>query len=133
MSFEDYNSRRVANEKFNILNRWIKRGIGICPMEYPFGLFYTRMAQVNIYHNDGSVIVIHGAVEMGQGVNTKVAQVAARTLGVPLDTVQVKHINTVNMPNCYVTGGSFGTDMATYVRMNKIKYMNSMYFKYKLF
>lgn len=86
-------------------------------MQYLFDVHYTRTAQVNIYHVDGSVIVTHGAVEMGQGLNTRVAQVAAHTLGVPFDVVRVKQINTINLPNCFINGGNFGMDSAIFVRI----------------
>lgn len=85
-------------------------------MQYQLEVPHFRTAQVNIYHADGSVIVIHGAVEIGQGVNTKVAQVAAHTLGIPIEQVKVKRIDSNNIPNCPETAGSFGTDTAVFVR-----------------
>ncbi|XP_062708362.1 xanthine dehydrogenase isoform X2 [Aedes albopictus] len=94
-----FDSRKKAIDKFNDKNRWRKRGIAIIPMEYPMEYSGTKNALVSIYHIDGSVAITHGAVEMGQGVNTKVAQVAASILGISLNKISVKPTTTLTSPN----------------------------------
>ena len=68
------------------------------------GLYYPVM--VSIYAEDGTVAISHGGVEIGQGINTKVAQVAAMTLGIPLEMVKVKPCSTLTNANTQTTGGS---------------------------
>ena len=69
-------------------------------------------ALISIYENDGSVAVTHGGIEMGQGMNTKVAQVVASTLGLPsVELISVKPLDTVTSINGQVTGGSMGSEL----------------------
>src|SRR6202044_152712 len=81
--------RAAAVEEFNRSNRWRKRGIAMIPQKYgiaftePRGSLNASSALVNVNMGDGSVVVTHGGVEMGQGLNTKIAQLAANALGIP--------------------------------------------------
>lgn len=110
-----YRKRRVEVADFNKQNRWIKRGLGLAIMEYHIGYFGIFPATVAIYHGDGTVVISHGGVEMGQGMNTKIAQVAAHTLGIPLNMIKVEGSNTVNGANSMVTGGSIGSETVCFV------------------
>jgi xanthine dehydrogenase large subunit len=67
-------------------------------------------ALVNIYQ-DGSVSVNHGGTEMGQGLNTKMAQVAADGLGIPVSLVRVTATDTQKVPNASATAASSGADI----------------------
>ena len=67
-------------------------------------------ALVMIY-KDGSVLLTHGGVEMGQGLNTKTAQVAARVLKIPLDLIHISETSTDKIPNSSTTAASMGTDL----------------------
>ncbi|XP_055857003.1 uncharacterized protein LOC129919921 [Episyrphus balteatus] len=110
----EYRARRAEIEEFNTKNRWRKRGLGLCIMEYPIFYFGNYPATVAIYHGDGSVVVSHGGIEMGQGMNTKVAQVAAYTLGIPLELVKIEASDTFNGANSMVTGGAVGSESLCY-------------------
>ncbi|XP_055707343.1 uncharacterized protein LOC129804238 isoform X2 [Phlebotomus papatasi] len=101
-----YYERKKEIETFNTENRWKKRGIAIVPMKYLLDYFGSYPAFVAIYHGDGTVAISHGGIEMGQGLNTKVAQIAAHVLGVPLASVKVKPSNNLVGANSLVTGGS---------------------------
>lgn len=110
----DYDIRLKGIKEFNKVNRWKKRGISLVPMKYPFRFWGNFYGTVDIFGMDGSVALVHGAIEMGQGVNTKAAQVAAHVLGVPLERVTVKPTMTVTSPNNVCTGGSIGSEAVCY-------------------
>uniref|UniRef100_A0A182JFA6 Indole-3-acetaldehyde oxidase n=1 Tax=Anopheles atroparvus TaxID=41427 RepID=A0A182JFA6_ANOAO len=110
----EFATRRVAIDRFNETNRWKKRGIAIVPMAHPISFFGGMNAWVSIYHVDGSVAVAIGCPELGQGVNTKVAQVVAHVLGIPVDKVSIKPHSSVSSPNAFITGGSISTDLVAY-------------------
>lgn len=90
-------------------------------MEYPIEYIGPLPALVSVYHDDGSVSVVHGGIESGQGMNTKVAQVAAATLGVPYEMIKVKRMDNVTGANAFGTGGSQTSEAVAYVRDFTIK------------
>lgn len=109
-----YQSRREAIFSWNSSSKVIKRGIAITPVKFGISftatLFNQAGALVHVYL-DGSVLVNHGGVEMGQGLNTKVAQIVADELGVPLQQVRVSASDTSKIPNASATAASAGTDL----------------------
>jgi xanthine dehydrogenase/oxidase len=113
----DFEKRAAAVEQFNRANRWRKRGIAMIPQKYgiaftePRGSLNASSALVNVNMADGSVVVQHGGVEMGQGLNTKIAQLAANTLGIPLDRIRVAGINSDAIVNAPATAASTGYDL----------------------
>ncbi|XP_063217996.1 xanthine dehydrogenase/oxidase-like [Bacillus rossius redtenbacheri] len=113
----NYEARKKNVEDFNKVNRWKKRGISLVPMGYPFQAFGNFAAMVSVYGQDGTVAVVHGGIECGQGINTKVAQVTAHGLGIPLDMVSIKASNTMITPNGMVTGGSMTSESCCYAAM----------------
>ncbi|XP_017150611.1 abscisic-aldehyde oxidase-like [Drosophila miranda] len=106
----EYHERKKDIEAYNAKNRWTKRGLGLAVMDYPVQYFGQYPATVAIYHVDGTVVVTHGGIEMGQGMNTKVAQVAAYTLGIDLSFIKVESSDTINGANSMVTGGAVGSE-----------------------
>ncbi|XP_014254822.1 xanthine dehydrogenase-like [Cimex lectularius] len=109
-----YDERVKEVEQFNKDNRWKKRGISLVPMNYPFDYWGAFYGMVSIFGMDGTVSISHGAIEMGQGVNTKAAQVAAHILGIELELVNVKPTTTLISPNNSSTGGSIGSEAVCY-------------------
>jgi xanthine dehydrogenase large subunit len=110
----DYTERRKQVQDFNSRNEFYKKGIALTPVK--FGISFTTTflnqagALVNIY-KDGTVLVNHGGTEMGQGLNTKMQQIAAAELGVSLGHIKVNATNTSKVPNTSATAASAGTDL----------------------
>ncbi|WP_331375955.1 xanthine dehydrogenase molybdopterin binding subunit [Sinorhizobium chiapasense] len=110
----DYAARREAVLAFNRENRVIKRGIALTPVK--FGISFTKTeynqagALVHVY-TDGSIHLNHGGTEMGQGLYTKVAQVAADEFQVDLDRIKVTATSTGKVPNTSATAASSGSDL----------------------
>jgi xanthine dehydrogenase/oxidase len=108
-----YDERKAAVAEFNKANRWRKRGIAMMPVKYGSGYNLTQLEQavayVAVYAGDGSVVIHQGGVEMGQGLNTRVEQVASYVLNVPFDLLRVENPNTGVIPNPTSTGASTGT------------------------
>lgn len=110
----DYQKRRAEVDAWNSRNEFLKKGISMTPVK--FGISFTTSflnqagALVNIYQ-DGTVLVNHGGTEMGQGLHTKIRQIAAVELGVSLERVKVNATNTSKVPNTSATAASAGTDL----------------------
>ena len=109
-----YRRGREAVFAWNDANPIIKRGLAITPVKFGISftatLFNQAGALVHVY-TDGSVQVNHGGSEMGQGLNTKVAQIVADELGVPFDRVLCTASDTSKIPNASATAASAGTDL----------------------
>lgn len=106
--------RRLAEvEAFNQANRWTKRGISLIPIMYGAGYNAVFLEQggalIEIYSQDGTVIVRHGAVDMGQGVNTMVTQMTAEALNIPIGFIEIGENDIRVVPNPVSTGASTGT------------------------
>lgn len=115
--FTDYFNRRKTINDFNTVNRWTKKGISVVPMKFNVSYFGPMSAFVSVYHRDGSVSLTVGGIEMGQGLNTKVAQTVAHTLDIPLDKISIKSSNVLTAPNNIVTGASIGSEISCYVSL----------------
>jgi xanthine dehydrogenase large subunit len=110
----DLAARRQAVTDYNRTHTDTQRGLAVVPVCFGISFAQTALNQasslVHIYV-DGSVSVSTGAVEMGQGVNTKLQIIAARTLGIPEDFVRVDSTNTSRIPNASPTSASTGADL----------------------
>lgn len=110
----DFAARKEAVSVFNQANRWKKRGLSLVPMRYDHnlgmfnGLKYHCL--ISVFGGDGSVSVAHNGIEMGQGINTKVAQVVAFELGIDVSMVKIKAVTALTNPNGATTGGSAGSE-----------------------
>jgi xanthine dehydrogenase large subunit len=113
-STSHYRRRMTQIHDWNLSNPVIKRGLAMTPVKFGISftatLFNQAGALVHVYL-DGSVQVNHGGTEMGQGLNTKVAQIVADELGVPFARVLVTASDTSKVPNASATAASAGTDL----------------------
>jgi len=101
-------------DEFNANSKYFRKGVATMPVCFGISFTKTPMNQarslVHVY-TDGSVAVSTGAVEMGQGVNTKMAQVAAKVFGLPIEAVKVHTTNTLRIANTSPTAASAAADL----------------------
>ena len=114
-------------DAFNAANKYKKRGISIVPMKFfpsiPVPFCNQASAFVRIYL-DGSVLLSHGGIEMGQGLHTKMVQVASKVLRVDIDKIHIMDTSTETIANATATGGSTGTDLNGFAVVNACKKIN---------
>ena len=109
-----YAQRRAEIARFNAGSPVIKRGLALTPVKFgiAFNLAHFNQAGALVHvYADGSVLVNHGGTEMGQGLNTKVAQVVAHELGLDFDRVRVTATDTQKVANTSATAASTGADL----------------------
>jgi len=130
----DYAERRKAVDAYNASSKWKKRGLAIIPTK--FGISFTAIflnqagALVHIYH-DGSVLVAHGGCEMGQGLHTKMTQIAAQALCVPLSDVFISETATNTVPNTSSTAASASSDLNGYAIADACDQLNARLAPYR--
>ncbi|KAI8867184.1 xanthine dehydrogenase, partial [Ramicandelaber brevisporus] len=113
----EFAARRAAVDAFNAANQYRKRGLAMIPTK--FGISFTAQhlnqagALVHIY-TDGSVLLTHGGTEMGQGLHTKMSQIAAETLDIPLEKVYISETSTNTVANTSPTAASASSDLNGY-------------------
>nr|XP_045005149.1 xanthine dehydrogenase/oxidase [Jaculus jaculus] len=114
LASSQYHARRSEVDKFNRENCWKKRGLCIIPTK--FGISFTVPflnqggALVHVY-TDGSVLLTHGGTEMGQGLHTKMVQVASRALKIPTSKIYISETSTNTVPNTSPTAASASADI----------------------
>ncbi|AMN55457.1 aldehyde oxidase [Labrenzia sp. CP4] len=120
-SSSDYQARREAILQHNARSSILKRGIALTPVK--FGISFTATwynqagALIHIY-NDGSIHLNHGGTEMGQGLNTKVAQVVADAFQVDFERIKITKTTTEKVPNTSATAASSGSDLNGMAALN---------------
>lgn len=123
-----YTARREAITHHNATHKWVKRGLAIIPTK--FGISFTALflnqagALVHIYH-DGSILVAHGGTEMGQGLHTKMTQIAAQALGVSMSEIFIAETATNTVANTSSTAASASSDLNGYAIQNACDQLNA--------
>ncbi|MCI9887280.1 xanthine dehydrogenase molybdopterin binding subunit [Micrococcales bacterium 31B] len=110
----EYPAWRADVDAFNAAHDHVKRGLALTPVKFGVSFNFTSYNQagalVHVY-KDGSVLINHGGTEMGQGLHTKMLQVAASALGVPRERVRLAPTRTDKVPNTSATAASSGADL----------------------
>ncbi|MFI1917984.1 xanthine dehydrogenase molybdopterin binding subunit [Nocardia sp. NPDC020380] len=107
-------ARRHEIAEFNAAHRNTKRGLAVTGVKFGISFNLTTFNQggaLVLIYKDGSVLINHGGTEMGQGLHTKMLQVAATTLGIPLPKVRLAPTRTDKVPNTSATAASSGADL----------------------
>jgi xanthine dehydrogenase large subunit len=110
----EFDRRRNEIDRFNESHTHHKRGLAITPVKFGISFtaqFFNQAGALVLIYRDGSVQVNHGGTEMGQGLHTKIQQIAADGLGLPLEAVRVMPTRTDKVPNTSATAASAGTDL----------------------
>ncbi|MBW8171468.1 xanthine dehydrogenase molybdopterin binding subunit [Ornithinimicrobium sp. Arc0846-15] len=114
MTSSEFGARRAEIDAFNQGSEHVKRGLAITPVKFGISFNLTAFNQggaLVLIYKDGSVLINHGGTEMGQGLHTKMLQVAATALGLPYDRVRLAPTRTDKVPNTSATAASTGSDL----------------------
>jgi xanthine dehydrogenase large subunit len=117
----NYAERRAQVQAFNAKSKTRKRGIALVPLKFGISFTATHLNQggaLLVIYMDGSVSCNHGGTEMGQGLNTKMAQVCADGLGISVDKVRITATDSQKVPNASATSASSGADINGAAIMN---------------
>ncbi|RZB77506.1 xanthine dehydrogenase, partial [Asbolus verrucosus] len=110
----NYYEKRKEVDKFNKENRYKKRGLSVIPTKYGIAFtvpFLNQAGALILVYTDGSVLLSHGGIEMGQGLYTKMIQVASRSLEIPVEKIHTVETSTDKVPNTSPTAASSGSDL----------------------
>ncbi len=110
----EYYARRAAIAEFNAQSPFLKRGLALTPVKFGISFtssFLNQAGALILIYTDGTVQLNHGGTEMGQGLNTKVAQIVAEVLQIEVDKIQITATDTGKVPNTSPTAASSGADL----------------------
>ncbi|CAH0581384.1 unnamed protein product [Chrysodeixis includens] len=110
----NYWQRRIEVEEFNRHNRWKKKGITLVPTKYGISFQVNVLMQAGallLVYKDGSVLLSIGGIEMGQGLFTKMIQVAATALEIDYTKIHISEMSTDKVPNSSPTAASISSDL----------------------
>lgn len=121
-----YNDRLLRVQQYNASNLWRKRGISITPVKYGIGWSgYNAGVRLGVSTTDGTVTLTHSGSEIGQGINTKVAQAVASALGIDHKLIRVTATATDKVVNGGLTGGSGTSEVTCQAALNACATLNA--------
>lgn len=110
----NFTERSTEIVAFNAAHPHTKRALAVTPIKFGISFNVAAFNQAGalvLVYKDGSVLINHGGTEMGQGLHTKMIQVAATALGVPRSAVRLAPTRTDKVPNTSATAASTGADL----------------------
>jgi xanthine dehydrogenase large subunit len=110
----NFDERLTEINQFNQSNDYRKRGLGLTPVKFGISFnktIYNQAGALILVYTDGSILLNHGGTEMGQGLHTKMLQVAATALGVSIERFRMSPTSTDKVPNTSATAASSGSDL----------------------
>lgn len=120
--------RQESVDKFNQKHQYRKRGIAFIPTKFGVAFGFTPLNQggclINIYL-DGTVLITHGGIEMGQGLHVKVLQVVQKLLECPYENLFISESSTDKVPNTSATAASMGSDIYCAAAVDACEQINS--------
>ncbi len=114
MESSEFAGRRAEQRRWNAEHQHRKRGLAMTPVKFGISFTTTHLNQAGalvLLYQDGTAQVNHGGTEMGQGVYSNIALIAARELGFSPDRIRVMATRTDKVPNTSATAASCGTDL----------------------
>ncbi|ESZ95547.1 xanthine dehydrogenase [Sclerotinia borealis F-4128] len=131
----NYPQRLLEIETYNQEHKYRKRGISLLPTK--FGLSFATALHLNqasaslkIYA-DGSILLNHGGTEMGQGLYTKMAQICAQELNVPISSIFTQDTSSYQTANASPTAASSGSDLNGMAVMDACQQLNARLAPYR--
>lgn len=110
----DFGARLGEVTSYNATSPHAKRGIAVTPVKFGISFttaFFNQAGALALIYADGSVQLNHGGTEMGQGLHTKMLQIAADGLGVSVESIRMMPTRTDKVPNTSATAASSGSDL----------------------
>ena len=88
----------------------LRKGLGLAGMWYRFGKYGPLRVEAHAeLARDGHLIVYCSAPDYGQGIATVMSQLAAETLGLPRDSIELVNADTALTPDSTIPGASRAT------------------------
>ncbi|RXG69954.1 Xanthine dehydrogenase/oxidase, partial [Armadillidium vulgare] len=109
-----FEERKLEIDHYNRNNIYKKRGISAIPLIFGAGIgtpFLHQAGALVMVYTDGSVLLSHGGVELGQGLHTKMLQIASRVLEIPMERIYIAETATDKVPNTIATVASISSDL----------------------
>lgn len=131
----DYWQRKNDVEEFNRTNRWKKKAISIVPTKYGISFQTDILMQggaLLLVYVDGSVLLSIGGIEMGQGLFTKMIQVASRALEIDYQKIHISEAATDKVPNSSPTAASVSSDLYGMAVVNACEELKARLQPYKV-